>query len=76
MLVSCPLIDLGEPEDLEQSVLGKKLENWINNELVPWLNTHGHTTAPPGDPGPPTESFEPGTAKPGGAVWSTKNRNQ
>ena len=76
VLVSCPLIDLGESSDLEQSVLGKKLENWINNELVPWLNSHGHQSAPPGPSAPPTEPFEPGTAEPGGIVWSKKNRNQ
>lgn len=76
VLVSCPKIDLGEPADLEQSVLGKKLEEWINGELVPWLNSHGHSSAPPGSPGPPTSPFAAGTAAPGAVVWSKKNRNQ
>lgn len=76
VLIDCPKIDLGEPGDLEQSVLGKKLEEWINGELVPWLNSHGHGSAPDGPPGPPVDQFSPGTAAPGSAVWSKKNKNQ
>lgn len=75
-----PEIQLGEDGAVEQSVLGKKLEEWINNELVPWLNTHSHvgnlgvftSAAANGSIG----AFDPGTAAPGAAVYSKVNTNQ
>lgn len=76
VLINCPKIDLGEPSSLEQSVLGKQLEEWINGQLIPWLNSHEHPTANSGPPSAPSEPFSPGTASPGGSVWSKKNRNQ
>ena len=76
VFIRAPNIQLGEDADVQQSVLGKNLENWINNELLPWLNTHQHQ----GNLGSPVsvaiEPFEAGTAATGGIVWSTKNTNQ
>lgn len=70
-------IDLGREDSLEQSVLGKKLEEWVNNELTPWLNTQLIVTGNLGAPTSPVITpFEPGTAAPGGDVYSKNNRNQ
>lgn len=71
-----PKIDLGEEADLEPSVLGNKLAEWIVNELVPWLNTHNHTGNLGAPTSPPISPFAPGTGAAGGAVYSKKNRNQ
>jgi hypothetical protein len=72
-----PNIELGEPGALEPVVLGNKLKDWINNELVPWINKHTHTSASPGSPtSPPISPFNPGTAKGGGVVYSKKNSSQ
>ena len=75
-----PTIQLGEDDKVEPSVLGDKLSNWINNELVPWLNAHNHI----GNLGFPTSPaatstvgpFDPGTAAPEGIVYSKVNTNQ
>lgn len=76
VIVRAPTIQLGEDGAVEQSVLGLQLQNWINGELVPWLNSHNHI----GNLGSPTSAaiapFEPGTAEPGGGVWSKVNTNQ
>ena len=77
--VNSPLIDLGESAALEPSVLGDKLAAWIESELKPWLDSHQH---PAGNPftgaakDAPTAAFSPGTGANGGAVYSTKNKNQ
>lgn len=78
--VNGPKIDLGESSDLEPSVLGDKLAAWISSELKPWLDSHQHI----GNLGAPTSAasaapfgpFVEGTGASGGAVYSTKNRNQ
>jgi len=74
--VTAPKIDLGEGAALEPSVLGDKLAAWITSELKLWLDTHQHI----GNLGSPTSApvapFQPGTGASGGAVYSTKNRNQ
>lgn len=75
-VLRAPEIQLGEDGDVEQSVLGKKLEDWINNELIPWANSHTHIGNLGSSTSPPVTFFEPGTAAPGGSVWSTKNTNQ
>lgn len=71
-----PNIQLGEDDAVEQSVLGKALEDWINNELIPWLNSHQHI----GNLGSPVSAvvspFQAGTAAPGAACWSKVNTNQ
>jgi hypothetical protein len=76
VFIRAPNIQLGEDDAIQQSVLGKNLEDWINNELLPWLNSHQHQ----GNLGSPVsvaiEPFEAGTAASGGIVWSTKNTNQ
>lgn len=75
--LDAPKIVLGELTSVEPSVLGDKLASWINGELVPWLNSHKHTSASPGSPtSPPISPFQAGTAKSGGAVYSKKNSNQ
>lgn len=68
--VNSPKIDLGESASLEPSVLGDKLAAWITSELKPWLDSHNHGGATP------TSPFSPGTGASGGAVYSTKNKNQ
>lgn len=78
--LSAPKINLGEESALEPSVLGNKLASWIKDELTSWLNTHQHI----GNLGAPTSpamaapvgEFVIGAAEAGGAVYSTKNRNQ
>lgn len=77
--VNSPVIHLGENADLEPSVLGDKLAEWISDELKPWLDSHVHPagtpmtgTAQSGSTGP----FEEGSGAQGGAVYSTKNKNQ
>ena len=78
--VNSPLIDLGEDADLEPSVLGDKLAQWIMQELKPWLDSHQHI----GNLGKPTSPasmgpfgpFEAGNGDKGGNVYSQKNRNQ
>lgn len=71
-----PNIQLGEDDNVEPSVLGDQLANWINSELIPWLNSHQHV----GNMGSPTSApvaqFQAGSAESGGAVYSTRNTNQ
>lgn len=78
--VNSPKIDLGEPDDLEPSVLGNKLAAWIESELKPWLDSHVHIGNLGVPTGPaqaaPTGPFLPGTGAEGGEVYSEKNRNQ
>ena len=77
--VNSPLIDLGESAALEPSVLGDKLASWIESELKPWLDGHKHPTGSPftGTASEaPTGPFVPGSGANGGAVYSTKNKNQ
>lgn len=76
-----PNIDLGEAGSLEPIVLGDKLRDWINNKLVPYINDHKHISKSPGDPTSecklgPQGPFSAGSAAPGGAVYSKKNRSQ
>jgi hypothetical protein len=79
-VLRAPIIQLGEDDAVEPSVLGDKLSNWINNELVPWLNAHTHIgnlgfpTSPASTA--PTGPFNPGTAAPGNIVYSKVNKNQ
>lgn len=77
--VNSPIIHLGENADLEPSVLGDKLAAWISDELKPWLDSHVHPSGTPmtgpaesGSTGP----FDEGEGAQGGAVYSTKNKNQ
>lgn len=78
--ITAPTIQLGEDDKVEPSILGDKLSNWINSELVPWLNAHNHI----GNLGYPTSPsatgsvgpFEPGTAMPDGEIYSKVNKNQ
>lgn len=78
--VNSPLIDLGEDDDLEPSVLGDQLAAWIESELKPWLDSHthiGNLGVPTGSAAAaPTGPFDPGEGAEGGAVYSEKNRNQ
>jgi hypothetical protein len=70
-------IQLGSDGSVEQSVLGKQLETWINNTLIPWMNSHRHLSAAPSQPtSPPTAPFQAGSAAPNGSVYSKKNTNQ
>lgn len=77
--ISAGKIDLGEGS-LEPSVLGDQLAAWVKDELAQWLNNHQHI----GNLGAPTSGallapagpFSPGTAGPGGSVYSSKNRGQ
>lgn len=78
--LKAPKIQLGEDSAVEPSVLGNQLANWIETELVPWLNNHQHignmgypTSAPPLAPYGP---FEPGEGAQGGGVYSKVNTNQ
>lgn len=69
-------IQLGKDGTVEQSVLGKQLENWINNTLIPWTNAHRHVSASPGNPtSPPIAPFQAGSAAPNGSVYSKRNTN-
>lgn len=78
--INSPRIDLGEASALEPSVLGDKLAAWVAQELKPWLDGHQHI----GNLGAPTSGaltapvgpFDPGSAGPGGAVYSSRNRGQ
>lgn len=75
-----PSIDLGH-EGLEPIVLGDKLRDWINDKLIPYINDHKHICAAPGSPSKeaklgPQGPFSAGSAAPGGAVYSKKNRSQ
>lgn len=70
-----PEMQFGEDGAVEQSVLGKQLENWINGHLLPWLNKHKHAHGTP-NTSPPVEPFEAGAAEPEGGVWSKVNTNQ
>lgn len=78
--VNAKTIDLGEPDDLEPSVRGNQLAQWVVSALTPWLNNHQHIgnmgspTSPASDG--PVGAFQPGEAEAGGSVYSTKNRNQ
>lgn len=70
-------IQLGRDGDVEQSVLGKQLESWINNTLITWLNTHRHLSSKSGTPtSTPIARFQAGSAAPSGSVYSKKNTNQ
>ncbi len=70
-------IQLGRSGDVEQSVLGKQLENWINGTLIPWMNSHTHISTSSGNPtSAPITPFNAGSAAPNGAVYSKKNTNQ
>ena len=72
-----PKIELGQPGSLEPIVLGNKLRDWINDTLVPWLNSHTHTSSSPGSPtSPPIKPFQAGSAQSGGAIYSKKNSSQ
>lgn len=78
--IKAPTIQLGENDKVEPSILGDKLSSWINDELVPWLNSHNHI----GDSGGPTSPaeegsngpFSAGTASPGAEIYSKNNTNQ
>jgi hypothetical protein len=75
-IFKAPEMQFGEDDKVEQSVLGKQLEDWINTHLLPWLNEHNHT----GNLGSPTSvpitPFQAGAAEPEGGVWSKVNTNQ
>lgn len=77
-VIRSPKIDLGEDADLEPSVLGDKLAAWIVQELKPYADTQQHigNLGAPTSPALAVQPFEPGTGAQGGAVYSTKNRNQ
>ena len=78
--VVSPLIDLGEAQDLEPSILGDKHADWVVNTLKTWLDGHNHIDSVGGPTTPaqggPAGAFEPNEAEQGGAVYSKKNRNQ
>jgi len=78
--VNCPLIDLGEASDLEPSVLGDKMADWIEGTLKSYLDDHMHIGNLGFDTGPSMLStfgpFEPAAGAKGGGVYSKKNRNQ
>lgn len=70
-------IQLGKDGSVEQSVLGKQLESWINGTLIPWINSHRHTSASAGQPtSAPILPFQAGSAAPSGPLYSKKNTNQ
>ena len=71
-----PQMQFGEDDAVEQSVLGKQLENWINSHLLPWLNTHQHIGNLGSTTSNAVEPFQAGEAEPDGGVWSKVNTNQ
>jgi hypothetical protein len=80
-VIRAPKIQLGEDGNVEPSVLGNQLANWIESELVPWLNKHNHISSSPGSPTSPARvgpagRFFPGTGGKGGGVYSKVNTNQ
>ena len=76
VIIRAPNLQLGEDAAVQQSLLGKAMEDWINNELIPWINAHTHTSPGNGNPtSPPLAPFSPGTAAPGGAVYSKVQTN-
>ena len=69
-------MQFGEDDKVEQSVLGKQLENWINGQLIPWLNSHNHVGNMGSSTSSPITPFDAGSAATGGDVWSKVNTNQ
>lgn len=74
--IFAPTIQLGEDADVEPSVLGDQLKNWINSELIPWMNSHQHVGNLGSPTSAPVSQFQAGSAADGGSVYSTKNKNQ
>lgn len=70
-------IQLGSDDKAQQSVLGKELESWINQTLIPWMNSHTHIGRQPNSPtSAPISPFNAGAAAPSGNLYSKDNKNQ